>query len=65
MYTTKYVQRERERSGPGETRKLSFRSYIIEYRLLTLAKTDAENFPYLPAPLRLIVASWLFVFVAN
>ena len=27
---------------PGKTCKLLFRSYIVEYRLLTLAKTDAE-----------------------
>ena len=38
---------------------------IVMYRLLTLAKTDrGRNLPYLPAPQRLIVASWLFVFVA-
>ena len=29
-------------TGPEETRKLSFRSYIIIYRLFNLAKTDAE-----------------------
>ena len=28
--------------GPVEARKLSFRSYIVMYRLLTLAKIDAE-----------------------
>ena len=29
--------------GPVETRKLSFRSCVISYRLFALAKTDAEN----------------------
>ena len=29
--------------GPIETRKLSFRLYIITYRLFALAKTDTEN----------------------
>ena len=29
--------------GPVETHKLPFRSCVISYRLLTLAKTDAKN----------------------
>ena len=29
--------------GPVETRKLSFCSYIITYKLFALAKTDTEN----------------------
>ena len=34
--------------GPGEACKLSFHSYIVMYRLLTLAKTDAEICDNLP-----------------
>ena len=37
MHKTSY------RVGPVETRKLSFRSCVFLYRLLSLAKTDAEN----------------------
>ena len=29
--------------GPVETRKLSFRLYVITYRLFALAKTDTKN----------------------
>ena len=36
------------KTGPGETRKLLFHSYIIEYRPLTLAKTDAEIYHTYP-----------------
>ena len=45
--------------GPVETRKLSFRLYIITQRLFILAKTDTE----LTRTCRQTVAGLLFVFV--
>ena len=41
-FSSCYSTKLKRSMGPGETRKLSFRLYIFMYRLLTLAKTDAE-----------------------
>ena len=41
-FSSCYLTELKRSMGPGEICKLSFRLYIVMYRLLTLAKTDAE-----------------------